>query len=115
MSLEFVRNRLIVDGRAVARFPDRVQTALYVPENDTIAVITDSGRYGHRNVWAYHGDGRPRWRVAPSGADRKAGYDAYFFLGVYDATYFLAYTRKGLVAIHAGSGHATPVRYRLPW
>jgi hypothetical protein len=112
---EHVRKRLIVGGRVVARFADDIRTAVYVPENDTLAVLTKSGRFGHRNIWAFHGDGRRRWRVAPSGERRAAGSDAYLFLGVYDATYFLAFTRNGLVAIHAGSGHTAPIRDRLPW
>jgi hypothetical protein len=117
VNAEFVRNRLLVGGRVVARFRDPIVQTFYLERNDVLVVLTRSTHWdrNHRNLWGFRGNGHRRWRVGPSGRRTRIGTDPVGDVGAYDDDYLLAEMGTGIVVIHALTGRVTPLQYRLTW
>jgi hypothetical protein len=117
VNAERVRNRLLVGGRVVATFRHPIAESFYLERNDVLVVRTKSRNWegDHRNLWAFRGNGRRRWRVGPSGFRTRAGTDPVSRVGPYDDDYLLAQMGRDIVSIHALTGVVVPLRRRLIW
>jgi hypothetical protein len=117
VNAEHVRNRLLVDGRVVATFRHPITQSFYLERSDVLVVLTHSRNWegNHRNLWAFRGNGRRRWRVGASGFRTRAGTDPVEDVGPYDDDYLLARMGGDVAAIHALTGGVVPLRRRLIW
>ena len=117
MNATATRHRLLIGGRTVAWFlTGRVVQNFYVAEAGVIVVRTERSDFrDHRNVFGFTRTGRRLWRVGTSGGRSRFGRDPYVDVGAYDATYLLALTMRGVVAIHVRTGAVAPLQARLIW